>query len=471
MTVTDPTSKARSIAIIGGGISGLAAAQRILEREPTALVTLFEAASRLGGVLQTTEAQGFVFEHSADNFMVSDELPWAGELCEKIGLDCIGTAEEHRGALILRDGRLYPVPEGLHLMSVHDALTLLASPLLSWPGRLRVMMEPLIPRRRGNEDESLAQFATRRFGREMFDRIVQPLVSGIYTADPQRLSMISALPQFVAMEQKHGSLWKAAKSIPSPKRDRGARYALFRTPPNGMQQLVDTLVRQLDEHVDFRLNTHVRSVHQQNGHWVVTDAQARQSFDRIVIATPAPVCGKLIASTEPTLSELMKTIEQVSTTVVCFGLRRSQIARPLDAFGFVVPACEGRRILAGSFTHVKFPTRCSPEHAIIRVFLGGALQPELAELDDSDSVDTAWQEVAQLLGIRGTPLVTKLLRWKHTTPQYNLGHRETVNSIEAKVAELRGLEFAGNAYQGIGIPQCVRSGWNAADRTLAFHGN
>ena len=469
MERSHPPTAPRRFAIIGGGISGLAAAQRVLERAPDAQISLFEASDRLGGLLQTTTEAGFVFEHSADNFICSDELPWAGELCQKIGLDTVGTSELHRGALILRGQRLYPVPQGLHLMLVYNPPALLRSPLLSLAGRIRAIGEPYVAPSTGEKDESLTEFATRRFGSEMFQRVVQPLVSGIYSADPDLLSMRAALPQFVGLERKHGSLRAAAKADQrGTPHDRGARYALFRTPRGGMHTLIQTLEHHLHA-VNFRKSTPVVELRREAQHWWVKSTDTEEPFDRVIAATSASQFAKLAANVDARLSTTLDNIEHASTTVVCFGFERRQISHPLNAFGFVVPAVERRNILAASFTHVKFPARCREGQAIVRVFMGGALQPGMANLSDAESSKVALAEIIELLGVEGPPAAAEIFRWPQTTPQYNLGHDQQVSIIEHQVAAMDGLEFAGNAYHGIGVPQCVRSGWEAADRSLAVN--
>ena len=323
------------IAVIGGGITGLAAAYRLLEQAPSAKITLFEAADRLGGMIQTTHHDGFLIEHSADSFIVSEELPWAGELCQRIGLELIQTNAQHRGALILRGRQFHHVPAGLHLLSIQRMLPVLASPLLSWRGKLRLACEPLVPRRRATSEESLTDFATRRLGREMFERIVQPLVAGIYTADPDKLSVAAALPQFAAMEQQYGSLaWAAAsrkKMTDKASSHRGARYSLFRAPRLGMQSLIDTLVEQLPS-VKLRTGTHILVLQGcSDDRWTLTHGDGTtDDFDAVILATSASAAAHLLKDVQPELAELVKGIELASAAVVCLGYRRDQVAHPLD---------------------------------------------------------------------------------------------------------------------------------------------
>ena len=452
--------------MIGGGITGLAAAQR-LAKQPELKVTVFEASDRLGGVIRTTQQNGFYFEHSADSFLVSDELPWAGQLCQELGVDLIETDQEHRGALILRDGKFHPVPEGLQLLSVSRFRSLVASPLLGWPAKLRVYLERFIPASVEGEEESLEQFTVRRYGREMFEQIIQPLVGGIYTADPKWLSMDAALPQFVRRERKYGSLAKAVAKTESNNSDTGARYRLFRTPTDGMESIIHKLRSQLTN-VEFHLGTRVSCLTRDDNTWRLSLANQEDAvFDAVICATSAPALRELVRPISTKLATFIDDIVCVSTAVVCLGYPRDHIDHPMNAFGCVIPAVENRQILAISFTNVKFPARAPDGHALLRVFVCGALQPEGAELSDERTMQLVRSELEELLGVRGEPVASQIVRWPSGTPQYHLGHRSRLQEITKLVEGIPQLEIAGNAYRGVGIPQCVREGWEAADRVTS----
>lgn len=457
--------KPKRIAIVGAGISGLSAAQRLGELDASSELTIFEASDRVGGVIQSTEQDGFLFEHSADSFIVSPELPWAGELCEKLGVPLIETTKQHRGALILRGNAFHPIPEGLQLLSVHQLGPLLRSPLLSWPGKLRVACERFVSQKTDGIEESLEQFTVRRYGREMFERIVQPLVGGIYTADPKKLSMSAALPQFVKLEEKYGSLARASANSTASRQDRGARYSLFRSPKNGMQGLINTLrSRLVHSGVSLRTSTQVQSIKRKESGWELKLTDGSEEFDAVICALSIPAMSKLASDVSIDLSRDVSEIECVSTAIVCLGYDRSQVAHPLNTFGCVIPSVERRRILAVSFTNVKFPVRAPEGSVLMRVFVGGALQPELAELDDAEMLSLVHQELHELFGVQGDAVTSKIVRWPRGTPQYHLGHVQRVKRIEAEVARLPNFEIAGNAFHGVGVPQCVRGGWAAADR-------
>jgi oxygen-dependent protoporphyrinogen oxidase len=353
---------------------------------------------------------------------------------------------------------------------------LLATPLLSPLGKLRLLCEPLVPRRAaGTADESLAAFSRRRLGREAFERIVQPLVGGIYTADPEKLSLAATLPRFLEMERQYGSLIRAAHSGSAAAGNReagsGARYGLFATLRGGLSTLIDALVNRLPSG-SLRTNARADRIERKaDGSWVVHIAGGELACDGVIVTTPASHAGALLREVDRDVSSGLQQIEYAGTSIVSLGYRRDQIGHPLDAFGFVVPAVEKRRILAGSFSSVKFDGRAPDESVLIRVFIGGACQGELAELPDAELRAIATAELAELLQIRAEPTLVDIARWPRSMPQYHLGHLERVAAIEQAVAQYRGLELAGNAYHGVGIPHCIHGGEQAAERMLAALGS
>jgi oxygen-dependent protoporphyrinogen oxidase len=470
------------VAIIGGGITGLAAALWLVENTPAVEWELFESAGRLGGVLETErfEADGgeWLVERSADNFLTRD--PWATDLCRRVGIeaDLLPTDPARRRALVVARGVVRPVPPGFVLMSPWPLWPTLASPVLGIGGKLRLACEAFVPRRRAETDESVASFARRRLGREAFERLVQPLVGGIYTADPERLSMRATLPQFVEQEREHGSLlraaWRGARDSRSKREptESGARYGLFVAPRGGMQQMIDALAdRLLRDRV--RLSTPIAAVERlavssvgSEPRWRVVDdaGTERGRFDAVIVATPAHRAAELLRPLDPALAGELAAIDYAGASVVCLGLRAQQVTKPIDGFGFVVPAVERRGILAASFSSLKFPGRAPDGCLLARVFVGGALDPRRAELDDESLVRLATEELRSLVGLAGDPLWGRVVRWPRSMPQYHVGHVERVERIESLVSAIDGLELAGGAYRGVGVPQCIRSGEAAAAR-------
>ena len=408
-------TKPQRVAVIGGGISGLAAAHRLLEINPQAQVVLYEASDRLGGVLKTEERDGYLIEHAADMFIA--EPPWALDLCRRVGLadELIGTNDQYRQAFVVCRGRLEAVPAGFMLLQPSRARPVLKTPLLSWRGKLRLGMEYFVPRRRADLSRStmianghIRIFRRMRYrrrvaglvrpppaGREAYERLVQPLVSGIYTADPERLSLAATLPRFLEMEQEYRSLIRAAweqrkarprmKAAPPRKDESGIRYGMFMAPRRGMASLVDALAARLTA-ADIRLRTPVARIERSpDGRWQMLTSGAAappESFDALIVATPAPAAAELLSDVDRELCTELRQIEYAGSAVVCITYRRSQIEHRLDGFGFVVPAVERRRIIATSFASVKFAGRAPADRVLFRVFVGGALQPELLKLPD-----------------------------------------------------------------------------------------
>lgn len=461
------------VAILGGGISGLAAAHRLTEIAPQLRVTLFEAQSQLGGILQTVRRGDYLIERSADMFTTRE--PWALDLCQRVGLadELIETDQRYRKALIVFRGRLHPVPDGFQLLTPSKLWPMAASPLLSVAGKLRMAGEYLITPRKTHDDESLASFVRRRLGPEAFDRLIQPLVGGIYTADPEKLSMAATLPQFLEMERRNGGLLRSVLKLPkktaaNKNEGSGARYGMFLAPRLGMSQLVDAIAARLPLNC-VQLNTAVQRVSRTDrGGWQVQFAGDRppENFDALIHALPGSA-HHLLKGVDDPLATLVGSIEHAGCSVVMLGYRRSQIKHPLTAFGFVVPAIEKRGVIAGSFASVKFPGRAPEDRVLIRVFIGGALQPELAQLPDDELLAIARKELVELLGVSGDPEVGEVVRWLGAMPQYHVGHLDLVAQIETRVAGVPHFALAGNAYRGVGIPFCIRSGEQAAEGIAA----
>jgi len=463
----EPQSTKR-VAIIGAGISGLAAAFCLTHRKNPPAVTVFEATHRVGGVLATEHCDGFLLERSADSFLVNAQMPWAERLAVESGFeDLVKPLPGNRRALIVKHGATLPVPEGFYLASASRMSEVMRSPILSWSAKLRLAAERFVRTKPTCSDESLEQFAVRRVGREVFEWLVQPLVSGIYTADPAKLSVRAALPQLIEMEEAFGSLTAGLKQRDSlAQRSAGARYGMFRAPKRGMQSFVEHVANQLPEG-SLRLRSRVLKADRiATGRWLVSienEREEKETFDSVIVALPSPQASSLLRSASPALSGELASIELAGVAIVCLGYDRGQIGHPLDAFGLVVPNVEQRDIVAISIASNKFPDRAPKGSVLLRVFLGGACRPDLLELDDATLKQRAIHETSRLLQIQGLPQLSKLNRWKQDTPQYHVGHVRRLDRIDRLVKQTPGLALAGNAYDGIGIPQCIRSGYLAAE--------
>lgn len=455
------------IVIIGGGISGLAAAHRILELNPATHVTVLEASDRLGGTIQTEYRDGFLLERGPDSFI--SEKPHALALAKRLGLESqlIQTNEELRRSFIVRDGRLRAVPDGFQLMAPSRMWPFITSDIFSLAGKARMAADLILPRKNtnGRTDESLASFVRRRLGEEALARMAQPMVGGIYTADPETLSLRATLPRFLDMEQKHRSLILAmlrqgrAQKIGTS----GARYSLFVSFEHGMQVLIDALIQQPRIKAGLLVNTRVQKITFDRGWRIYTDKEEQLEADAVCLAVPAYVAASLLLDLHAKLGEKLQAIKYASTATINFGYRREAIAHPLNGFGFVVPLIEKRSLIACTFSSVKFSGRAPDGCVLLRAFAGGALQPEIFALDEAEISRRVEADLRELLGISEDPRFIEVAKWERSMPQYEVGHLERVGEIEKLVSELPGLALAGNAYRGAGIPDCIRSGETAAE--------
>jgi oxygen-dependent protoporphyrinogen oxidase len=476
--VSDIASR-KQVVVIGGGITGLTTCYR-LHRQASARslpldILLLEAGGRLGGLLATTYEQEVLLEHGPDCFITNK--PWGVQLCEELELqgDMIGTTTEHRRSFIVRRDKLRPVPQGLYLMVPGSFWSFAASPIMSWRGKLRMGLDLVLPRRvppaeGDEEDESLAQFVTRRLGREALERVAQPMVGGIYTADPAKLSLRATMPHFLDMEQRHGSLIRALRHHQRQAAQQGAsgpRYGLFTSFRHGMQTLVDRLQSCLPADM-IRLQTRVVGIEHQaeTSAWIIRlEGQPSIKADAVCLALPAPKASSLLNAVDAGLAAEMQ-IPYASSAIMNMVLRRRDVAHPLNGMGFVVPAVENRALIACSFSSVKFAGRAPEHQVLLRAFVGGAMHQEQFEQSDEEIQRAVLHDLRQLLGVSGEPLHVSLRRWPQSMAQYHLGHLQRVARIESHVSRLSGLVLAGNAYHGVGVPDCIRSGNEAAQALL-----
>jgi oxygen-dependent protoporphyrinogen oxidase len=429
---------------------------------------------RPGGVIRTERREGFLLEAGPDSFI--SEKPAALELVRRTGLTSrlIETNEAHRKSFIVRRGKLRAVPEGFQLLAPTRFWPFATSGIFSLAGKARMALDLFLPRRanaNGNDEESLAQFVRRRLGREALERMAQPMVGGIYTADPEHLSLRATMPRFLQMEREHRSLiramWKQRRKASSAeiKGTSGARYSLFLTFDEGMQVLVDGIIARLDG-VKIRLSTRVESVAfaEATKQWRIgIYGEETILADAVCLALPAYVAAKLLRDVDIELSDELEAIPYASTATVNFAYKRADISHALDGFGFVVPFIERRSILACTFSSVKFAGRAPADRMLLRAFVGGALQPEMFALEEDRLIEQAQSDLQELLGIRQAPLFAQVEKWPRSMAQYHLGHIERVNRIRRRLEAHPALKLAGNAFDGAGIPDCIRSGETAAD--------
>jgi oxygen-dependent protoporphyrinogen oxidase len=480
MTDTQHDNRKR-IAIIGGGITGLAAAYRFVERsaqrESTPEITLLEASPRLGGIIRTERRDGFLLEAGPDSFI--SEKPEALELAKRLGIASrlIETNASHRRSFIVRGGKLRGVPIGFQLLAPSRFWPFVTTDIFSWAGKMRMALDLFLPGRaavNGSDDESLAHFVRRRLGQEALERMAQPMVGGIYTADPENLSLRATMPRFLEMEREHRSLisaiWKQRRKglEREAKGTSGPRYSLFLSFDEGMQVLVDELASRL-ENVSIRLKTKVKTLAFDDDakRWRIDTGEAEViSADAVCLALPSYTSAALLRETNDSLASELEAIPYASTATINLAYKRSDISHPLDGFGFVVPIIEGRSLLACTFSSVKFEGRAPRDHVLLRAFVGGALQPFMFALDEEQMVKAVARDLQQLLGITARPIFAQVEKWPRSMAQYHLGHIERVGRIRQLLSTHPTLKLAGNAFNGAGIPDCIRSGEAAADELI-----
>ena len=458
------------IVIIGGGISGLAAAFALEEPRRSGAVeyTLYEASPRLGGVLRTEHIQNYVVESGPDSFIT--EKPWAADLCRLLGLgdQLIGSHDAHRKTYILVRGRLIPMPDGLMFLVPTKILPTGLSPLFSWTTKLRMAQELFHSPQAADRDESVASFVERHYGAEMVGRLADPLLSGIYGGEAASLSVRAVLPRFAEMERTHGSLGRAMLAA-KKKMSRPATQPappLFTSLKNGMQQLVDTLVSKLNP-PSLLTNTAVQSVQPDAaGGWKVAAGLKSDSFDAIILALPAPAAASILSTCSPELSGELSSIAYSSSITVALGYDRDVRQSLPPGFGFLVPRSEGKRLLAATFVHNKFRHRAPEDRALLRCFFAGSNAKNIWPLSDDAIIAVVRNELQQILGLRATPRFARVYKWKSAMAQYGVGHLERLERIERLRQQFRGLALAGNGYRGIGVPDCVRSGSDAVKQVL-----
>ncbi len=463
----------KKIIVIGGGITGLSTAFRLQElinsKNLNYEITILEKSSRLGGVISTSLEDGFVIEMGPDSFITSK--PWAIDLSKRLGLEneIISTNEKNRNTYVLINGELIKIPYGFFMIAPTNLIQFLKSPLFSWKGKIRILMEPFIPKKNA-EDESVASFIERRLGKEALLKAADPLISGIYTADSKELSIKSTFPQFLEYEEKYGSIIKGLKRSKNsynydPKAS-GARYGLFCTFKDGMKTIVDKLEDKLTE-ADINLLESAVKIEKIGDKWeIFTDKQKQYVAEGLIITSPSHTALGLIHNIDPGLSDNLSAIECASSAVVILGYNKKNVNNPIDGFGFVVPRSEKSNLIACSITSNKFNNRAPDGYILLRCFVGGVLNKPILNLEDKEIISKVHQEISNILQIRGEAIFSKISRYDKSMPQYNVGHYKLVLLIKSQIDKLNGLEIAGNAYDGVGIPDCINSGEKAAESLI-----
>lgn len=478
--------------MVGGGISGIAAALKLLElkkeKKLPIEVTLLEASQRLGGVISSFKWHQCLLEVGPD--AIFTEKPQGLAFIRKIGLESeiVQTNPQCRKSYIAMDDALYPVPEGFYLLAPTKLWPLLTTPIFSIKAKLRMLMEPLIPRKKNGardgraqdggaqssrvHDESLDSFVRRRLGREALERMAQPMVAGIYSADPKELSLASTFPKFLEWERQYGSvvwgIWRRRAQMKLGGAS-GPRYSLFISLKNGMQSLIDAAAAKIPAE-SVRTGAELRSVSRdpESKRFKLRGADFEMEADAICLALPAPKSAELVRNVHPELSGDLSKIQYASGMTVNLVFNRGAVPKSPQGFGFVVPAVENRLISGCTFASVKFLGRSPDDKITLRAFIGGGAAVPWMSKTDAEIVGRVRLELAQILKLTDEPRATFVHRYHTSTPQYKVGHLDLLSSIDHHLKSAPGIALAGNAYGGIGIPDCIQSGEAAANKLCDY---
>lgn len=472
-TLTAPSPDKRHVVIVGGGISGLSAAwylQREAQHNGTAVsFTVLEASDRWGGKILTEQVDGFTIEAGPDSFLT--QKPWALQLARELGLaeHLLGTNDQMRNIYVLYRGRPVVLPDGVLLIVPTKFLPFALSPLISPFGKLRMGLDLLIPAKRDDRDETLAEFVLRRLGSEALDKIAEPLMSGIYNAEADKQSLLATFPRFRQLERGHGSLIRgmlaSRNQRPSgaAKNQHNAKISAFMSLQGGTQELVDALVKQVGG--DLRLNTSVADITEEpGGYRVVTSDGNTIHADAVVLTTPAYVASDLLRALTCEAADKLAAIRYVSTGTISLAFRAEDIKRPLHGFGLVVPKSEQRPINAITISSIKFSHRAPEGYVLLRVFFGGSRSPESMSYDDERLLTVVRRELSDMLGIQAAPLFHRIYRWQRANPQYDVNHLDRVAEIEAALPP--GIYVTGSAFRGVGMPDCVYQSQQTVSKLL-----
>jgi len=470
----------KRVVIAGGGVTGLVAAYHLREKAVEAGLDIecivLEKDVRLGGKIVTEQQDGFLFEGGPDCFV--REKPSVVALCERIGIAdrLLASNDSSTGTFVLNNGKLHALPDGMMLLVPTKMVPFALSPLISLPGKLRMGMDLLLPRRKSSTDESLASFVRRRLGQEALDKIGDPLIGGIHGNNPETMSLLASFPRLLKMEQDHRSLiiamLAARRRAPKPPTtSTGAtRKTYFMSFKGGMADLINGLVAALGS-VSLRTGTAVTGIEKGvAGYRVHMDAGETIDADAVVVATPAWDASSLLRGLDATIAGKLSEIPQASSATVNLVFRRADVPGPLASFGFVISAAEKRLINALTFSSVKWQSRVPDERYVsVRTFVGGSRNQDLAMRSDDELVRIARDELASILGISGEPVHSRVHHWINARPQYVLGHTDRVAAIEERLATLfPGLALAGASYRGVGVPDCINDGIRAAERIYGY---
>ncbi|MHB9095431.1 MAG: protoporphyrinogen oxidase [Eubacteriales bacterium] len=467
----------KKVVVIGGGITGLSAAyelQKALESGEQVDYLLVEKDNRLGGKIFTEKIDGYTVEAGPDCFL--SEKPWVGQMAQKIGISdrLMGSNEASKRTYVYADGRLNQLPDGLMGLVPTKLIPFALSPLISWPGKIRMAFDLIIPQKKTDSDETLGSFVTRRLGKEALDKIAEPLIGGIHAGDPDQMSLKASFPRFIQMEQKYGSLIKAMliarKNAPKPKPPEPGKVqkTFFMTFAGGMSELTEAIVSNLDKSKILTGKTVTKIVKEAvDGYVVYIDGMDPFRAEAVILTAPSHEAAVIIKEVDKTMADNLAGIPQATSATVNLAFKRSDINKSLEAFGFIVPISEKRKIKAGTYSSTKWNYRTpSDDYVLIRAFVGGARNQELVFQDDDKMLEMVLAELRDIIGLTARPVMHKIYRWIKGMPQYTVGHLERVANIEARVQANPGIYVVGGSYKGVGVGDCINVGFQAAGSAL-----
>ncbi|HET9961002.1 MAG TPA: protoporphyrinogen oxidase [Nitrospiraceae bacterium] len=472
----------KSVVIVGGGISGLATAFGLLEQAGTAdlpiTCTVLEAAPTWGGKICTHRVGQLVMEAGPDSFL--SQKPWALDLCRRLGLadQLINTNPTQKKASVLCDGRLHDLPEGLVTFTPTQLGPLFHSGLLSWFDLARMGCDVLIPARRSGEDESVASFFRRRFGRRATDRVMEPLMAGIYAGDAEQMSLRATFPRFYELEQTHGSIIRGMMAVRRTRAQQSAdrpRQTMFVTLRNGLSDLVTALGSRIQKDGGaLKAGVQAEALRVRShkvGRWMYdircTDGTTLAA-EALILATPAYISGDLVRPLSPVAAGVLESIPYASTVTISLVYYAAEANSRIEGFGFIVPRAEGRELIAATWTSLKWPHRAPDQELSVRCYLGGVGREAILEQDDEHLVRCVRKELASIVGLRAEPHYIEVNRWHRAMPQYTLGHLGRLSQLDDALSRFGGLLVTGAGYRGVGIPDCIHDGSETAAKTIRY---
>lgn len=448
-----PQTPPRRVAVIGGGISGLTAAYELVNRGVDC--TLIEASERLGGVIRTDRVDECLVEGGPDSFIA--QKPWALELIKELGLgdQVIGSNDSQRRTYVVRKGKLIPLPDGIQFLAPTKILPVLTTRLLGPAAKIGLMMEWFKRPRRAAGDRSIAEFVLDHYGREMNEYLAQPMLAGVYGGSPEELSLEAVMPRFLELERKYGSVSRgmlaARRKAPPPKP--GA--SLFLTLRGGMQQLVDALVQRIEGKARIVRQAAKAVERRGDGYAVTLDGDCIEA-DAVILATPAWSAAEALRGLDGALAAELDRIPYNSSITGAFLYHRPPFHRPLDGFGFLVPRCESRLLAACTWVNTKFKHRAPDSRAFLRAFVAGENAARRQSDSDQALTGAISMELQEIMRFQGEPATVRLNRWNRAMAQYQPGHLAIKRGIEERLSHHSGLHISGNAFDGIGVPDCIR---------------